>query len=312
MEHITVDCHCDTIVTAFNNRQELYENKIHVDLKRLMKYKSHVQFFALWLDPVYYSVSMRQTMKYIDYYYKEISKNKNIISHVNSYKDIEKNIEQNKISSLLSIEGGEALEGEISALKIYYRLGVRAMTLTWNYRNQIADGAFENATGGGLTTFGKKVVSQMNSLGMIIDVSHLSDAGFWDVDKISEKPYIASHSNARKICNSQRNLTDEQIKAISKKGGAIGINLYPKFLSLNEKSDINDILKHIDYIINIGGEDCIGIGCDFDGINCMPENIYGVESLEFIINEVEKKYGFLVAEKFAGKNFLRVMKDVLK
>lgn len=186
------------------------------------------------------------------------------------------------------------------------------MTLTWNYRNQIADGAFENATGGGLTTFGKKVVSQMNSLGMIIDVSHLSDAGFWDVDKISEKPYIASHSNARKICNSQRNLTDEQIKAISEKGGAIGINLYPKFLSLNEKSDINDILKHIDYIINTGGEDCIGIGCDFDGINCMPENIYGVESLEFIINEVEKKYGFLIAEKFAGKNFLRVMKDVLK
>ncbi len=223
-----VDAHCDTIVKLCGRGEELLEAPcMQLDLKRLEAFPRAVQFFAVWLDPVYYPIAMRQTMKYIAFYYKQLEKNAESIRHINTFADIIRNKEQGRHSAVLSLEGGEALEGELSALEIYHRLGVRAITLTWNHRNALADGAAENVTGGGLTRFGRDVLREMEQLNMLVDVSHLSDAGFWDVERLAQKPFIASHSNARAVCPHARNLTDDMLRALAAKGGVAGLNFYP-------------------------------------------------------------------------------------
>lgn len=307
-----VDAHCDTIVKICGSKDgDLFENGLDIDLKRLSAVNSSLQFFAVWLDKIFYPKAMCQTVKYIDYYFSELEKYKNLIGHVNSYEDYLKNKNSGKMSGLLSLEGGEALEGEISSLRMFYKLGVRAITLTWNYRNALADGAGENETRGGLTHFGKEVVAEMNRLGMIVDVSHLSDAGFWDVDKIAKKPYIASHSNARGVSDVKRNLTDEQIRALSSKGGVMGINLYSSFVCQNKEADIDGVMEQIDYIIKLAGDDCLGFGCDFDGIDAKPAGIEDVTSVKQILDRIEDKYGIKTCEKIVGKNFERVIKEIL-
>ncbi|MDD3394663.1 MAG: dipeptidase [Anaerotignum sp.] len=305
------DGHCDTMVRLFERKQELLTNDGHIDVERLKKFDAPLQFFAIWLDPKYYSISMRQTMKYIEFYYSQIDKNSEMIGHVNCFLDVLRNKEKNKISALLAIEGGEALEGEISAIHTYYRLGVRSMTLTWNFRNHLADGVAESQSKGGLTNFGRQVVAEMEKLGMLVDVSHLSETGFWDVAKITKKPFIASHSNARAICDVPRNLSDEQLRVIAEKGGVVGLNLYAPFLAAHKQADLDDILRHIYHMLSIMGEDFIALGSDFDGIDSSAKEISSVQDVELIIERVEKEFGRQTAQKFSSENLLRVLKEVL-
>lgn len=307
-----VDGHCDTIVKLLKDGEGLLENQKHLDLRRLSEFGTPVQFFAIWLEPAFYPISLRQTIKSIDYYYSQLEQNKDIIRHSNGYQDILKNKAEGKMSGLLSLEGGEALEGDISSLRMLYRLGVRGMTLTWNHRNPLGDGVAERGTGGGLTSFGKDVVREMNRLGMVVDVSHLSENGFWDVERTAEMPYIASHSNAKGICSCPRNLTDEQIRVIAGRGGVIGINLYPPFIAEKETVDLEDVMRHIDYIINLAGDDCIGLGCDFDGIDKTPVDLQNISHLKKLLERIEMEYGKEIADKIAEKNFLRILKKILR
>ncbi|NLK38401.1 MAG: membrane dipeptidase [Epulopiscium sp.] len=307
-----VDGHCDTIVKMADHGEDLWENQRHIDIKRLQEFGNPLQFFAIWLDPRHYPISLHKTMEYIDFYYQQLKLYEEYIAPVYSYEDIQKNDVCGKISALLSLEGGEALEGSLSILRMYYRLGVRAMTLTWNYRNALADGVLESETGGGLTKFGKEVVQEMNNLGMIVDVSHISEKGFWDVEKIAEQPYIASHSNAKAICPAARNLTDEQIKVIARRGGVIGINLYPPFLSEANHASMEDVLQHIDHIIELVGDDYIGLGSDFDGIEHTPFDICHVSDYSVLFQKIEARYSKDTMEKIGHRNFLRVLKKILK
>ena len=306
-----VDGHCDTVVSAYEKGMSLLKNSGHIDLERLAAFDSPVQFFAIWLKKSYYPISLRQTLKYIDFYYNELFKNNAVMGHINSFHDIVRNKAAGRISSILSLEGCEALEGELSTLRMLYRLGVRGAGLTWNHRNALGDGVLERDTHGGLTIFGKACVQEMNRIGMIVDVSHLSEDGFWDVDRVATVPYIASHSNARSICDVPRNLSDDQIRAISVKGGVIGVNLYTPFISLERKTDIKDVLCHIDHVISVGGCQAVGLGCDFDGIESMPEGIKDVAGIKKLIEAVSHKHGGEVAELFAEKNFLRVLQKIL-
>jgi membrane dipeptidase len=173
-----------------------------------------------------------------------------------------------------------------------YRLGVRLLTLTWNQRNQIADGIGESRTGSGLTEFGLKVIDEMNDLRMLIDVSHLSETGFWDVIKKSNDPIIASHSNCYALCPHLRNLKDEQIKAIADKGGVIGITFVP--------------------IVEKVGVDYVGLGSDFDGTDGLPLGLEGVDKIPNITEELlDRGYKEREIEKILGGNFLRVFKEVV-
>lgn len=310
MHSFFLDAHCDTITRIMDTKEHLYKNNYQVDIERLKTFSHPIQFFAIWTHPKFYDNPFKQTIKAINYFYEEIKKNENYIAYAGSVKDIEKNIAENKISAVLSVEGGEALEGEIEVLRTLYRLGVRCMTLTWNYQNSIGYGALEEGLEKGLTDFGIQVVKEMNALGMIIDVSHLSESGFWDVKKLSSKPFIASHSNARALCNHPRNLSDQQLKAIADVGGVVGITTYPPFLNSSGSADIEDFFIHVDYMIKRIGIDYIGLGCDFDGIPIVTKGMEDVSKLKLVCEHFEKKYGCSGAEKLLHENFLRVMKEV--
>ena len=311
---IIVDAHCDTITTIMEKDEHLNENKCHIDLKRLKQYDSFVQFFAAFISPKHAKMgALCRAIEIIDRLYGEIEINKNDIMLCCNYNDIVNAIQSKKVAAILSIEGGDALEGSISALRILYQLGVRAMTLTWNYRNQIADGVADAETGGGLTPFGKDVVREMNKLGMLVDVSHLSEAGFWDVLEKTSQPIIASHSNAKKICNHRRNLTDEQLLALRENGGVTGINLCPDFICNDGNATMKNVIEHIEHIVALTGEDTLGLGADYDGIDKTPQNLEGVQCIQQLLNELLKlNYSEALVNKLAGENFLRVINGVLK
>lgn len=151
MDSLIIDAHCDTITKIMHQNKSLYKNKYQVDLERLQSFINPIQFFAIWTHPRFYQNPIIETLKGIDYFYKEIKENKDIVGLATSLGEIEKNISGKRISAILSIEGGEALEGQIEILRIFYRLGVRSMTLTWNYKNNIAYGAMEKTRKGLLT-----------------------------------------------------------------------------------------------------------------------------------------------------------------
>lgn len=320
-----VDFHCDTISQLYDIKQAgenitLRQNRLHLDIERMKKSDYMLQVFASYVDLGSNDKPLESCLSYIDLLYDEVEKNKDDIGIVYSYKDILKNIEENKMSALLSIEEGGVCKGNLSLLRNFYRLGVRMMTLTWNYENELAypNGHFsddENNDRKGLKEKGFEFINEMEKLGMIIDVSHLSDDGIYDVYNNTTKPFIASHSNARSVCSHQRNLTDDMVKKIADRGGLIGINFYSAFLNNNYKSSnmskIEDIINHIKYISNIAGIDCIGIGSDFDGIDC-PLEFKDSSNMQLIYNEM-KKASFTEEdiEKVFYKNSLRLFKELL-
>ena len=311
---IIVDTHCDTLTKIMDTNEGLYHNNCHIDLKRLSNFDQSVQFFACFIDTVYNktNTSLKRVLEIIDRAYYEFDKNSDYISLCKSYDDIKRAHSQKKVAGILSIEGGEALAGELYVLRMLYELGIRSICLTWNNRNEIADGLYDDVTKGGLTSFGREVVKEMNRLGMIVDVSHLSPYGFWDVLDTTNAPIIASHSNAKSVCNHKRNLTDEQILAIHKNNGVIGINLCDEFISENNAT-ITDIIRHIEYIASLVGVDHIGIGADFDGVDRLPSGIQGVQDVTKIFDELQRlNYKEQDIQKIAGKNFLRVIKHVIR
>lgn len=216
------------------------------------------------------------------------------------------------MSALLAIEEGAVLEGNIENLEKFYDLGVRMITLTWNHENEIGYPHIkpENANKG-LKSFGIEVVENMNDLGMIVDVSHLSDAGFYDVAKVSTKPFIATHSNSREMTKHSRNLTDEMIKILANAGGVTGINFCSAFIGETPMTMISDMVRHIKHMRNIGGIDVIALGSDFDGIES-PVEIKNSSEMNKLAIQLEKE-GFKVdeIEKIFYKNALRVIKDVM-
>lgn len=302
------DAHADTISELLDNGGDIIKNNGHLDLSRIKKLECpYVQIFAAFTERIV-NPELR-VLKIIDKYHEFTRKSE--IVHCQSFGEAEVSIANGKIVSFLSIEGGDALLGSIEMLRCFYRLGVRIVTLTWNYSNEISGGIMDEADTG-LTVFGKDVVREMNRLGMLIDVSHLSEKGFWDVADLSSKPFIASHSNSRSICSHPRNLTEEQIKEIIRINGCIGLNFYSDFLSDNEECSITDIIKHAEHILSLGGENSLGFGSDFDGMKSLPKGVSGVESYPDIINEfLRLGYSEELVRNICSDNFLRVIKEVL-
>ncbi len=324
-----IDMHCDTIMALMNTDNNIYESDNMIDLKKLQAGNYLLQCFAMFVpyaskeDPNYSPFELCNKM--IDRYYLEINKYQNIILPVFNYEDIENNIKNNKMSALLTIEEGGVCLGNIEFLRNFYRLGVRMMTLTWNFQNEIASPnidyfkldpsktekpKFKPNTTDGLTDFGKQVIKEMNQLGMVIDCSHLGDKGFYDVISLSTKPIVCSHSCSRSVCNHVRNLTDDMLFKLKDNGGVIGINYCHNFIKEEDSlATIEDIVKHIIYIKDLIGIDYIGLGSDFDGISNKNIELKDASMIGLLINELKSQN--LTEEeidKICYKNVLRVFK----
>lgn len=305
------DMHCDTISELyFSKDSNLWKNHLHIDLQKLIKGDYLLQNFALYTDISKTSDPFEHCMKMIDHFYREMDQWHQSIAIAVSYDQILKNQSENKISAVLTIEEGGVCRGELAHLRNFYRLGVRMMTLTWNYPNELA---YPNARYhqesrqrqwladeiNGLTPTGIQFVEEMERLGMIIDVSHLSDAGIYDLLKYGKKPFVASHSNARALASHPRNLTDQMVKSMAERGCLIGINYCAAFLRDWATDDIvistvADMVRHIKHLKNIGGINCIGLGSDFDGIDDTLE-IKSAANLSLLEHEMRKQ-GFSGAE----------------
>lgn len=310
-----IDFHCDTILRLMGNenKYELKNNNLCVDLEKLKKANSLAQFFAMYVDLNETKDPLQTCLEMIDKFYFELSINQSDICLARNYSELEKNNSQGKISAFLTIEEGGVIKGDLENLKRLYGLGVRLITLTWNYPNEIGyPNCLVQHKDSGLTKLGRQVVHEMNNLGMIIDVSHISDKGFYDVAELSSKPFVASHSNSRTKKNHTRNLTDDMIRVLSEKGGVLGINFEKLFLGENDRSKVEDMIRHIKHIRNVGGIEVISIGTDFDGIspNLEIENIGQIDKL---IDALQvNKFSEDDIGKICFKNALRVIKDVLK
>ncbi len=311
-----MDAHCDTLMDIVEGRRRLADKDKggQLDLPRMMEAGVSAQIFAIYVPPEYLpGGGARRALQYVDAFYREIEDNSDKLVFALGGRDIEEAHKDGKIAALLSIEGGEALDGRIELLRIFYRLGVRLMTLTWSRRNELADGAFEGRTGGGLTRFGVQVVEEMDRLGMVVDVSHLSEAGFWDVMEVSKGPVIASHSNSKTLCSHPRNLTDEQAKAIAQKGGVIGVNFAGYFLGEGRRS-LAGVVDHIDHFSSIIGPECIALGSDFDGLPSeqLPDELKDVSQLPKVAEELAARgYSESAIQGIMGENLLRAVGRVI-
>lgn len=308
-----LDAHCDTLTALESEGRRLGQMspRGHLDLPRLAQGGVNIQFFAAFISPKYRDNSLARAMEIFDIFYREMTENFSLAEPVYNYSDINRILSLKKVAALLTVEGGEALSGRLEVLRMFHRLGVRGLTLTWNGRNELGDGVSEAGTGGGLSSFGVAVVREMNRLGMLIDVSHLSEKGFWDVLRETAKPVIASHSNCRSLCDHPRNLKDDQIKELGACKGVMGLCFYPVFLG-NAGVSLETLLDHAAHVAYLVGVDCIGLGSDFDGAeSCIPE-LPDVTRLPLVTEGLLKK-GFSVEEvkKILGGNFLRVMEQVL-
>lgn len=276
------DLHCDTIGECSNNNFSLRNNKLHIDLERAKDFESYTQVFAIWIsDELRNAFAVEYFNKAVDYFYKEIEKNNDLIS---VYGDNKKT----PIKAILAVEGASACGGTIEGLHHLYDKGVRLITLTWNAKNEIGSGAFSE---GGLTPFGKEFIKVAESLGITLDVSHLNRQSFYEFAEISRKPFIASHSNANIVKNefaNKRNLDKEQIEIIKERNGLIGLNLCRDFIEDENAEGIDALQRQIEHFLSLGCENIIAFGSDFDG--CPVHNdLDGIEKIPSVYNSLKEK-----------------------
>lgn len=345
-----VDMHCDTLgvllhasdpdfgghaIPKTNGPVTMRQNPFHISLEKLQKGNYLLQNFAVFVFLREGANPLENALQMIDLFHREMETNKDIIAPVYTWQDIEDNRKAGKMSAMLTLEEGGICKGDLAYLRLLHRLGARMMTLTWNFSNEIGNpnnnmrNRPANATPeimyqmqhtpdtvNGLTEKGIEFLAEMERLGMIPDVSHLSDAGFYDVLAHTTKPFVASHSNARAVCSHSRNLTDDMIRKLAERGGVTGLNFCADFLTdvpvgTKNPGTIQAIVDHARHITNVGGIDCLGLGTDFDGIETHQE-LPDASYMPLLVDAL-KKGGFTESQldKILGENVLRVYKDTL-
>ncbi len=283
MKFPVFDLHCDTALGLAgiyaNEPMSLRKNNLHIDLERASTLGGYAQCFGCFTT----TSEKHKRMTPADIFeremtavLREIEENSDKIRLAYSAKEVEENRKQGIMSGILTIEGPAGFDFNPELLENLYQIGFRITTLGWNEQNPLTGSC---VTGGGLTEQGREFVRQAQRVGMVVDVSHISDAGFWDIMDITQKPIIASHSNARALWDIPRNLSDEMYLAICKTGGTAGINLYCDFLG--EKANIDTVCNHIFHFLDLAGTDRhVSLGSDFDGMQTLPDGITGVQDYD--------------------------------
>ena len=274
------DLHCDTALALLGEdlcrAGSLLKNDGHIDLERSKKLPGYAQCFACFTTPLEQlpeDTTIEQLFeREMVTVLREVERNPELISLAYSAKEVKDNLEEGKMSAILTIEGPAGFGFDPALLEDLYKIGFRITTLGWNEKNVLCG---SHITGGGLTDLGREYVLEAQRLGMVIDVSHLSDEGFWDIMEITNAPVIASHSNSRSVWNVSRNLTDEMFRAICQTGGVAGLNMYADFLG--EKPTLDTACDHIIHWMELDGQKHIALGGDLDGCDVLPANFAGVQ-----------------------------------
>ncbi len=319
-QQLFVDLHCDTLLTMQQGGCGLEDAPGHISLGKLTEGGALLQCFAAFmpLRDCAERYGIRETpwaffLRQAALFERETARYPERLRPVRTVGEIEENRRAGRVSAMLTVEDGACLEGKPERLQEMYERGVRMLSLTWNYENCIG---YPNSPdpalhGLGLKDFGFALLEEMGRLGMVADVSHLSEGGFWDAARESRKPFVASHSCARALCDHSRNLTDAQLRAIGEAGGVCGVNFYSRFLRRDAEHTANeDILRHMAYIADRAGIESVALGSDFDGIDCTLEmGDYG--GLARLGEQIADRFGYDAAEKICRDNALRVFADVI-
>ena len=331
-EAIGIDSHIDTIQRVLVMAEDLGKRHDagHVDIPRLREGEMHAPFFAFWV-PVFFrgAEAVRRTLDLRDAMQSVLDRHKDQIELATTAADIERIVKAHKIAAFLTIEGGHAIDDDLRVLRMYYHLGIRSMTLTHARNNNWADSANDTPAHNGLTDFGKEVVREMNRLGMLVDLAHVSDKTFYDALAVTTKPVIVSHSSMRAISNVARNVTDDMLRALAKNGGVIGICFGMGFINPRDAealrsateteaeapsltgraldqyaaenaqklfgerakvvATVEDVADHIDHAVKIAGIDHVGIGSDFDGIAATANDLEDVSKMPALVAVLLKR-----------------------
>ena len=300
------DAHCDTIGMALMKNDSLRRNPYHIDLERGKVLGRYGQVFALYDD-----VDHTPSEKIWDVCQalharasKEIAENGDIITLCRSGAEIDDAIKSGKIAALLSIESADLLQCRIDRIAEVAQWGVRMMNLTWNQSNTISG---TNCCEGerGISAHGRDFVRELEASRIYADVSHLSDAGFWDLVHMARQPIVASHSNARALCAHGRNLTDDMFRAVRDSGGVVGINYYRGFVGLS--GDIDALVAHIEHFLSLNGEKTLCFGGDMDGCDVLAAGIDGLQSVPELYEALRRRgYSEALLEDLFWNNLRRI------
>ena len=321
--------HCDTLGAVLlqdPERRDLYHcPAAMLDLARMRQAGQTAQFFAVFLPPAgtfaEYGIPDMSDEEYIEtlrqILLQNVQRHGDILAMAYNADDVYRNRAAGRMSAILTMEDGRAVQGKLENLERFYRQGFRAIALTWNGANCFGapNSADPAVMAAGLTPFGKEAVAYMQELGMLVDVSHLSEGGFYDVAAVCKKPFIASHSNSRgALCAHQRGLTDDQVRTLANAGGVTGLNFCPYFLHPDGTGNTSTaalIARHARHLADVGGVECVGLGSDFDGITGELE--IGDSTKVPLLADALQKEGFTAAdiEKIFYQNVLRVLRDAM-
>lgn len=303
------DLHCDTISYLQKTNLELVANSGQFDLERAARAGIKLQFFAMFTRPDEPSRTLRPILQQLEKFYREIEANAAVIMQVRDYNDIMQAEQAGIISAVLHLEGAECLGGDLDLFHLLYRAGLRSIGLTWNERNQFAAGAAESDAAGGLSKLGRRLAAEMEQLGVILDLAHMSKPSYYDALEYYGKPVMVTHANAYQLCPHPRNLDDQQLKILAEHGGLVGITQVADFVSL-ERRDGDALLDHMVYIADLIGIEHLALGSDFDGADDMIiKEVGGYQYLP----EMMHKRGFTAedTDKILFTNVMQTIRQII-
>lgn len=312
MEKIPLfDAHCDSISRFLVNREDTLSKSCgHLDLERVGGFAPYAQFFALFTDRAACGPAMGERYAaLLERFCREVREHGERIAHCRTAQEALSAGQQGKIAAFLSVEGGELLDCDPEKLDAAYRDGVRAINVTWNHANALS-GSHKDHPQQGLTGQGIRFVRRMRELGILIDVSHISDPGFWDVLEYASGPVIATHSNARDVFFHTRNLTDGQITAIIKCHGVIGLNLFVDFMG-TQPTSVDTVIAHLEHVLDLGGADTVALGGDWDGADPLVGGFRDISDWRVLYEELlRRNYSEELIQNLFYYNMMRIVRDV--
>jgi len=304
-----IDLHCDTLDRCAEKSLSLSDSRLHFNITKRPQGVKICQAAAIFIhSDLKGEQAQARFLKVYEVYRQQEKLYREQISTLRDLRCISQRLDEKPVALFLTVEGGSVLGGDIRWVDKLDRMGVKMLTLTWNGENELCGGVGSDK---GFTPFGKQVVARMEALGMAVDVSHLNDVGFGQLCEFAQKPFCASHSNSRSVCAHPRNLTDGQFMEIIARGGVVGLNYHRDFITEGGKTEtIDDLLRHLHHFLELGGEDAVSLGSDFDGSD-PPSYLDGIEKLPVLINALERSgIGKTVVDKVLFGNAARYLANL--